>query len=198
MNHQNKLKTMAVRESLNQASQGKKNRLSLVEGFEPPHRPGENEVEGIDEFKLGGEEAVEIKIGVSPDIELLVTLPKIVAITLMTVLRTAITRKKLTYMAVFIKEGVEIRCGLDPAGIGAGPLALFLGAKNLDDIAFSDGVLIHGGGTDFEIDSLTGCKLVQCDGLVFIFAVNGENVVIGGSERRVLVLEVAKVLALGI
>lgn len=70
-----------------------KNRLSLVEGFEPPHRPGENEVEGIDEFKLGGEEDVEIKVGVSPGIELLVTLLKIVAITLMAVLRTAITRK---------------------------------------------------------------------------------------------------------
>lgn len=175
-----------------------KNRLSLVEGFEQPHRPGENEVEGIDEFKLGGEEVVEIKMGISPDIELLVTLPKIVAITLMTVLRTAITRKKLTYMAVFIKEGVEICCGLDPTGIGAGPLALLLGAKNLDDIAFGDGVLIHGGGTDFEIDGLTGCKLVQCDGLVFIFAVNRENVVVGGSERGVLVLEVAKVLALSI
>ena len=179
-----------------QASRDKKNRLTLVEGFEPLHRPGENEVEGIDEFKLGGEEAVEIKMGVSPDIELLVTLPKIVAITLMAVLRTAITRKKLTYMAVFIKEGVEIRCGLDPAGIGAEPLALLLGAKNLDDIAFSDGVLIHGGGTDFESDGLTGCKLVQCDGLVFIFAVNRENVVVGGSERRVLVLEIAKIIHL--
>lgn len=67
--------------------------MSLVEGFEPLHRPGENEVEGIDEFKLGGEEAAEIKVGVSPDIELLVMLPKIVAITLMAVLRTAITRK---------------------------------------------------------------------------------------------------------
>lgn len=181
-----------------QASRDKKNRLSLVEGFEPPHRPGENEVEGIDEFKLGGEEDVEIKVGVSPSIELLVTLPKIVAITLMAVLRTAITRKKLTYMAVFIKKSVEIRCGLNPAGIGAGPLALLLGAKNLDDIAFSDGVLIHGGGTNFESDGLTGCKLVQCDGLVFIFAVNRENVVVGGSERRVLVLEVTKVLTLGI
>lgn len=67
----------------------------MVEGFELPHRPGENEVEGIDKFKLGGEEAVEIKMGVSPGIELLVTLPKIVAITLMAVLRTAITRKKI-------------------------------------------------------------------------------------------------------
>lgn len=93
-----------------QASRDKKNRLLLVEGFEQPHRPGENEVEGIDEFKLGGEEAAEIKVGVSPGIELLVTLPKIVAITLMAVLRTAITRKKLTYMAVFIKKSVEIRC----------------------------------------------------------------------------------------
>ena len=65
----------------------------MVEGFEMLHRPGENEVEGIDEFKLGGEEVVEIKMGISPDIELLVTLPKIVAITLMAVLRTAITRK---------------------------------------------------------------------------------------------------------
>lgn len=182
---------MAVRKSLNQALQGK-NRLSLVEGFEPLHM-------GEDKLRHGGrKKAVEIKMGIPPGIELLVTLPKIVAITLMAVLRTAITRKKLTYMAVFIKEGVEIRCGLDPTGIGAGPLALLLGAKNLDDIAFSDGVLIHGGGTDFEIDSLTGCKLVQCDGLVFIFAVNREDVVVGGSERRVLVLEVAKVLALGI
>ena len=172
--------------------------MSLIEGFELPHRPGENEVEGIDEFKLGGEEAVEIKMGVSPSIELLVTLPKIVAITLMAVLRTAITRKELTYMAVFIKEGVEIRCRLNPTGIGAGPLALLLSAKNLDDIALSDRVLIHGGGTDFEIYGLTGCKLVQCDGLVFIFAVNRENVVVGGSERGVLVLEVAKILALGI
>ena len=170
--------------------------MSLVEGFELPHRPGENEVEGIDEFKLGGEEAVEIKMGVSPDIELLVTLPKIVAITLMAVLRTAITRKELTYMAVFIKEGVEIRCRLNPTGIGAGPLAILLSAKNLDDIALSDGVLIHGGGTDFEIYGLTGCKLVQCDGLVFIFAVNRENVVVGGSERGVLVLEVAKIIHL--
>jgi hypothetical protein len=67
----------------------------LVEDFEPPHRPGENEVEGIDEFILEGEEDVKIKMGVSPDIELLVTLPKIVAITLMAVLRTAITRKKI-------------------------------------------------------------------------------------------------------
>ena len=66
--------------------------MSLVEGFELLHRPGENEVEGIDEFKLGGEEAVEIKMGVSPDIELLVMLPKIVAIILMAVLITAITR----------------------------------------------------------------------------------------------------------
>ena len=155
--------------------------MSLVEGFEPPHRPGENEVEGIDEFKLGGEEDVEIKMGVSPGIELLVTLPKIVAITL---------------MAVFIKKSVEIRCGLNPAGIGAGPLALLLGAKNLDDIAFGDRVLIQSGGTDFEINGLTGCKLVQCDGLVFIFAVNRENVVVGGSERRVLVLEVAKIIHL--
>lgn len=168
----------------------------MVDGFEPLHRPGENEVEGIDEFKLGGEEAVEIKIGVSPDIELLVTLPKIVAITLMAVLRTAITRKKLTYMAVFIKEGVEIRCGLDPTGIDAGPLAFLLGTKNLDDIAFSDGVLIQSGRTDFEINGLTGCKLVQCDGLVFIFAVNRENVVVGGGERGVLVLEVAKIIHL--
>ena len=168
----------------------------MVEGFELLHRPGENEVEGIDEFKLGREEAVEIKMGVSPGIELLVTLPKIVAITLMAVLRTDITRKKLTYMAVFIKEGVEIRCGLDPTGIGVGPLALLLGANNLDDIALSDRVLIHGGGTDFEINGLTGCKLVQCDGLVFIFDVNRENVVIGGSERGVLVLEVAKIIHL--
>lgn len=56
--------------------------------------------------------------------------------------------------------------------------------------------MIHSGGTDFEIDGLTGCKLVQCDGLVFIFTVNGENVVVSGSERRVLVLEVAKIVHL--
>ena len=105
-------------------------------------------------------------------------------------------KEKLTYMAVFIKKSVEIRCGLDPAGIGAGPLALLLGTKNLDDIAFSDGVLIHGGETDFEIDGLTGCKLVQCDGLVFILAVNGKDVMVGGGERGVLVLEVAEVIHL--
>lgn len=114
----------------------------------------------------------------------------------MTVLIAAIMKEKLTYMAILIKEGIEIRCGLNPAGIGAGPFALGFGAEDLDDIAFSDRVLLHGGGTDFEIDGLTGCKLVQCDGLVFIFAVNGENVMVGGSERGVLVLEVAKIIHL--
>lgn len=112
----------------------------------------------------------------------------------MTVLIAAIMKEKLTYMAILIKEGIEIRCGLNPAGICAGPFALGFGAENFDDIAFSDRVLLHGRGTDFEIDGLTGCKLVQCDGLVFIFAVNGENVMVGGGERGVLVLEVAEVI----
>lgn len=99
-------------------------------------------------------------------------------------------------MAILIKEGIEIRCGLDPAGIGAGPLALLLGAKDFDNIALGDWVLLQRGGTDFEIDGLTGCKLVQCDGLVFIFAVNGEDVMVGGGERGVLVLEVAEIIHL--
>ena len=112
----------------------------------------------------------------------------------MTVLIAAIMKEKLTYMAILIKESVEIRCGLDPAGICAGPFALGFGTENLDAIAFSDRVLLHGGRTDFEIDGLAGCKLVQCDGLVFIFAVNGENVMVGRGERGVLVLEVAEVI----
>ena len=47
-----------------------------VEGFEQLRvagGTGEDEVEGINEFKLGEEEDVEIKMGVSPGIELLVT-----------------------------------------------------------------------------------------------------------------------------
>lgn len=71
-----------------------------------------------------------------------------------------------------------------------------MSVEHLDDLAGFDGVIVEGAGTDLIGQSLAVAQTIEGDVFVFVFAVDGEDVVVGGSEAGVGVLEVAEIFFL--
>ena len=56
-----------------------------------------------------------------------------------------------------------------------------MGIEHLDDLAGFDRVIIEGAWTDFIGQGLAVAQAIEGDVFVFVFAVDGEDVVVGGS-----------------
>lgn len=96
-------------------------------------------------------------------------------------------------MGIFRKKVVEICCGLHPLVAVFAPFALGVGIEHLDDLAGFDRVIVEDAGTDLIGHGLAVTQAIEGNIFVFVFAVDGEDVVVGGSEARVGVLEVAEI-----
>lgn len=85
-------------------------------------------------------------------------------------------------MGIFRKKVVEVCCGLHPLVAVFAPFALGVGVEHLDDLAGFDRVIVEGAGADLIGQSLAVAQAIEGDVFVFVFAVDGEDVVVGGSE----------------
>lgn len=99
-------------------------------------------------------------------------------------------------MGILGKKVVELGRGLNPLVAVLAPLALGMGVENLDDLARFDRVIVEGAGADFIGEGLAVAQAVEGDVFVFVLAVDGEDIVIGGGEAGIGVLEVAEVCEL--
>ena len=99
-------------------------------------------------------------------------------------------------MRILSKKVVELGRGLHPLFAVLTPLALGMGVEHLDDLARFDGVVIDGAGADLVGDGLAVAQAVQGDVFVFVLAVDGEDIVIGGGEAGIGVLKVAEIILL--
>ena len=96
-------------------------------------------------------------------------------------------------MGIFRKKVVEVCCGLNTLIAVFAPFALGVGVEHLDDLAGFDRVVVEGAGTDLIGQGLAVAQAIEGDVFVFVFAVDGKDVVVGGSEAWVGVLEVAEI-----
>ena len=96
-------------------------------------------------------------------------------------------------MGIFRKKVVEVCCRLYPLVAVFAPFALGVGIEHLDDLAGFDRVIVEDAGTDLIGHGLAVTQAIEGNIFVFVFAVDGEDVVVGGSEARVGVLEVAEI-----
>lgn len=99
-------------------------------------------------------------------------------------------------MGIFRKKVVEVCCRLYPLVAVFAPFALGVGIEHLDDLAGFDRVIVEDAGTDLIGHGLAVAQAIEGNIFVFVFAVDGEDVVVGGSEARVGVLKVAEIFFL--
>ena len=99
-------------------------------------------------------------------------------------------------MGVSGKKFVEVGCRLNPGFAVFAPFALGFGSEDFDDVAGVDRAVIHSGGADLISNGLAGAELIEGDVLVFVLALDGGDVMVGGGEAGVGVLEVAEIIVL--
>ena len=99
-------------------------------------------------------------------------------------------------MGVSCKKLVEVCCGLHPLVAIFAPLALGFSIQNFDDFAWLDGIIFNSSRTDLISDGFAGAELIEGDVLVFVLALDSGDVVVGGGEAGVGVLEVTEVVTL--